>query len=326
MWRSSLLAGLALQIAPRAWLLQRLGQAWPGRPAGACFAAYFSGRVALQALARHPAFVRRVALVPEYLCNVVPLAFEQAGWRVCGYPVDAAFVPDAAALRAQAHAEGADLLLLAPLYGSDGGLSHWLAPEADRWRADAGVALVLDLCQDAGRLAQLVKEPGSHWAAVLSFNDKSFPGVMGACVWSDLDLGSPPPPRWRQRGLLAAWALRKCLPRRHPAGPEAGFEHSEARRFPYAFSTTGASALQLALGLIGLGRLPRWQARRRALVVQGAVRPLPLPYAETAPFVVAAEGDPAQHRRKAPYALAHDAAASLLPQLLVRHNKGYDDR
>ena len=324
MWRRSLLTGLVLQAAPRAWLLQRLAQAWPGQPAGARFAAFFSGRVALQAIAREASFTRRVALVPAYLCNVVALAFERAGWRVCEYAVDEAFVPDAAALRAHAQAEGADLLLLAPLYGSDGGLSQWLGPEAAAWRTRAGVALVLDLCQDAARLAQVTCSPGQRWAAVLSFNDKSFPGVMGGCLWSDLALASPPAPPWRQRALLAAWALRKCLPPRRASEP-AAFEHSEATRFPYAFDTAGASALQLALGLTGMRHLPRWMARRRSTVARGAVRPLTLPFAETAPFVVAAAGDPGQHRRKPPYALAHDATTSLRPQLNVRHNKGFDD-
>jgi hypothetical protein len=326
MKHSSLLAALLLQAAPRRWLLARLRQSWPTAPAGARCVAWFSGRVALAQLARHPSFTRRVALLPAYLCNVVPMAFERAGWRVCTYAVDDRFVPDPQALRELAEKEGAELLLLAPLYGSEGGLAYWLGAQACAWRATAGVTLVLDLCQDAARLQQLPHPPARRWAAVLSFNDKSFPGVMGACLWTDLDLDSPPPPRWWRRLLLVGWALSKSLAgRRRNAGEEA-FEHSRGERFPYAFDETGASALQLAFGLVGMARLPRWVAARRAAVERGDVRPLPLPFSAGAPFVVAAADDPARHRRKRPYATAHDPQASLLPQLVVVHNKGFDDR
>ncbi len=326
MLRTSLLSGLLLQAAPRRWLLARLARAWPAPPPGTRFGAYFSGRAALFAIARSPAFTRRVALLPAYLCNVVPLAFERAGWQVHGYEVDERFMPDASGLRALAEACGADLLLLAPLYGSDGGMAHWLGDDAAAWRSRRGVALVFDLCQDAALLQQLLRSPGPRWAAVLSFNDKSFPGVMGACAWGDLPLESPPPPGWRERWLLAAWALRKCLPARRSDASTPAFDHSTAARFPYGFDPLGASALQLALGLVGLARLPRWVARRRDAVARGDVHPLPLPFSTGAPFVVVDAADPARHRRKRPYALAHDANASLRPQLVVRHNKGFDDR
>lgn len=322
----SLLGGLILQALPRQLLLQGLARRGPQGVRGACPAVFFSGRVALAALAGHASFTRRVALVPSYLCNVVPMAFERAGWRCVGYGVDEQFVPDSGALRRLAETEGADLLLLAPLYGSEGGLADWLADEAHAWRERHGVALVLDLCQDAARLSALLRPPGRRWAAVLSFNDKSFPGVMGACVWTDLDLPSPGAPPWRQRSLLMAWALRKVmLPARRANDGEA-FEHSRAERFPYAFEPRGASSLQLALGAIGLHSMPSWMARRRAAWARGEVRALTLPFAATAPFVVALPGDRGVHRRKRPYATADDPARSLRPELTLLHNKGFDDR
>jgi len=94
----------------------------------------------------------------------------------------------------------------------------------------------------------------------------------------------------------------------------------------YAFDVGGASDLQLALGLIGLHWLPRWVARRRAAVRRREVRPLPLPFSNGAPFVLAAPDDPGLHRAKRPYARSDDASQSLRPGLSIRHNKGFDDR
>ena len=327
MLRLSLLLGLLLQAAPRHWLLRRIAGHGP-QSAGARFVAYFSGRVALDALAALPRFRRRVVLLPAYLCNVVAMAFTRQGWRVVGYEVDANFMPDEQALVRACAAECADLLLLAPLYGSEGGLAAWLAAPGRALRERLGVCLVLDLCQDAARLAPLTwrgDSLGTDWAVVTSFNDKSFPGVMGAALWTDLDLHEPPGPKTWHAMQLAARAGARLLPRRHAA--EAGFEHSAARRFPYAFDVAGASRLQLALGAIGLHCLPRWMARRRAAVARGELRPLALPYSDTAPFlVVVGDDDPGCHRAKRPYALVDDARRSLRAGLQVRHNKGFDDR
>ncbi len=324
MLRSSLLLGLLMQALPRATLEARLAPHGPRGAAGARCRPFFSGRVALAALAALPRFGRRVVLLPEYLCNVVPLAFERAGWRVEGFAVDERFEPDPRALAARAESSGADLLLLAPLYGADGGVGWWAGAEGRALRQRLGLTLVLDLCQDAARPA-LLGDPGEQWAVLTSFNDKSFPGAMGAVLWTDLDLPPPPLPPARAALLIVLWVLRRLL-RRERAGVERGYEFSHAARFPWGFDTAGATRLQLALGAVGLARLPRWQARRQAAVAAGRVKPLPLPYAGSAPFVVAAAGDPGEHRSKRPYAMAHDAARSLCPLLQVRHNKGFDDR
>lgn len=321
MLRSSLLLGMLMLTLPRATLQERLAAFGPAR--AAC-RVYFSGRVALAAIAALPRFMRRRVLLPEYLCNVVPMAFERAGWCVHGYAVDDRFEPDSPALAARAAEVGADLLLLAPLYGADGGLSWWLGDDGRVARERLCLTLVLDICQDAGALARLPADLGHDWAALVSFNDKSFPGAMGALCWTDIDLPPPPPPGLAAALQMAARVLRRLLlPRR--TGEESGFEFSYASRFPYAFGTLGATRLQLALGLVGLKRLPRLQALRRAAVQAGHVRPLDLPHAASAPFVVAAPGDPGRHRLKRPYATAHDAAQSLRPRLVVRHNKGFDD-
>lgn len=321
MLHASLLGALWQQALPRRALLARIAR---HGPAGLACRPFFSGRVALAALAALPRFTRRRALVPAYLCNVVALAFERQGFSVHGYDVDPRFEPDAEGLARQAAALGADVLVLAPLYGAEGGLRWWLGPAGRAARAAQGLALVLDLCQDAGRL-QGLPETGPDCAVLTSFNDKAFPGAMGAVAWSDLPLPEPPAPGWRASALLNAWVVRRLLGRR-PVPQAEGFDWSRAERFPYGFDTPGATRLQLALGARGLDALPRWQARRRAALQAGRVRALDLPHSATAPFVVAAEGDPGLHRAKRPYAKASDPLASLRPALVVRHNKGFEDR
>jgi hypothetical protein len=321
MLRATWLGALWQQALPRAALVARIARHGPG---GLACVPFFSGRVGLAAVAALPCWRRRIALLPSYLCNVVPLAFERHGFAVHGYPVDDRFEPDNAWLAMRAGELKVDILLLAPLYGADGGLSWWLGPEGRATRRELGLTLVLDLCQDAGRLAGL-PDPGPDCVVLTSFNDKAFPGAMGAALWTDLPVAIPSAPGLRAAALLNAWVLRRLFrPRRPQEG--TGFEFSQASRFPYGFEPAGPTGLQLALGAIGLERLPRWQARRRAALARGDVRAQALPHAAAAPFVVAGPGDAGLHRAKRPYARADDASASLRPGLVVRHNKGFEDR
>jgi hypothetical protein len=126
---------------------------------------------------------------------------------------------------------------------------------------------------------------------------------------------------------LLYWRLRVLLAPRRPAmRAAAGFEYSQAAHFPHDFAIAGASRLQLALGLLGLRCLPLWQRRRRAAARRGQVKPTGPSLGSTSPFVLVAADDPGLHRRKPPYAQADAPLHSLRPGLLVRHNKGFDDR
>ncbi len=104
------------------------------------------------------------------------------------------------------------------------------------------------------------------------------------------------------------------------------YEYSQATHFPHAFDITGATRWQLALGLLGLRGLARWQQRRREAVQRGRVKPVGPSVGSSSPYVLVGADDPGLQRRKPPYALAGAPAQSLLPALQVRHNKGFDDR
>jgi hypothetical protein len=318
--------GGLLALGPRSALLRRLAAHGPQGEGWRC-TAHFSGRTALAAVARALNPRRRVVLVPAYLCNVVAMAFEREGWRVINYEVDERFAPSAEALWEKARAESASALLLAPLYGSDGGLREWVSATASARRRAVDLSLVLDLCQDAGWLRAVPS--GLHDCAVVtSFNDKSFPGAMGAAVWSDLPLTEAPPLPVGLAARLAWWRLRVWLsglrPRAGPAGE--GFEFSRAVAFPYDFALRGASRWQIALGVLGLVSLPRWQARRLAAQLDGRVHAVEPSAGSSSPFVLVADDDPGRHRTKLPYAMVGDPTRSLRPDLRVRHNKGFADR
>lgn len=323
---ASLLLGLLLACLPRATLLCRLAA---HGPVWLRLVPAFSGRTALAALAEAAPAAPRHVLLPAYLCNVVPLAFERHGWRLSFYATDDGFSADGPALLAQALREGAGTVLVAPLYGGDGGLRWWVSPEASALRRQHGLQLVLDLCQDAAWLQALPPDL-AQCAVLVSFNDKSFPGAMGAAMWTDLPVPVPAAPGWPAvRGLLA-WRLLTLLAYWRHAGKgrpgAAAFEFSRAQEPPYDFSVAGACRLQIALGLLGLAQLPHWQARRRQALARGRVKAV-VPSLEGAPpFVRVADDDPGVHRAKKPYAVHGDAARTLRPALRVRHNKGFADR
>lgn len=325
---ASLLLALLLACLPRTVLVRRLER---HGPAGLRLVPAFSGRTALALVAQADDVVQRRVLLPAYLCNVVPMAFERHGWQLSTYATDAAFGADGPALLAQALRDRASCLLVAPLYGGDGGLRWWVSPEASALRRQHGIALVLDLCQDAAWLSEI--PPGLERCAVLvSFNDKSFPGAMGAALWTDLPVPVPPTPGWPVLRALLAWRLLTLashwLRGRNAVAAEAdvGHEFSHARELPYDFGVAGACRWQLALGALGLAWLPRWQARRRAAVARGSVRPVAPSIGRASPFVLVGDDDPGLHQAKAPYAMHGDAARSLRPALRIRHNKGFADR
>ena len=128
----SLAYGVLLFALPTVWLRRRLERRLrlPQLPCQVVT----SGRVALYLLARRlaPTTAKRVALVPDYICNVVPLALERAGFVVESYCTTAQGEPDDSILRQRLASGDVAVLLTASVFGSSAMLGALATTE---WRA-----------------------------------------------------------------------------------------------------------------------------------------------------------------------------------------------
>ena len=169
-----------------------------------------SGRAALRGLmaglrAADPA--RRVALVPDYVCNVVGAACRAAGFETAEYPTDARCRPDWKALEDRVRGEAAPVVVLCSLFGT----VPVLDPEALALeKANPRTFIVADECQNL--VPDSPVKPRADRAVVFSFNDKTCPGVMGGGVACSADSAVVPafvrPPLARRILCSVALAYR----------------------------------------------------------------------------------------------------------------------
>ncbi|QEG42991.1 hypothetical protein [Roseimaritima ulvae] len=302
------------------------------------FTPTFSGRTAILQLAQQlrQNTDRRKAYVPDYICNVVERALREAGFETVSYATDENFNPDRKALDLAIADPHAAIMVFASIYGSAGGLDVLNEASVRRRLLASGVHVLLDICQDVTLRHRIPSGFASQLSAVLSFNDKSFPGAMGGGILSPQPLNfSSPSPSLRESGCLyyyygrkASRALVRSLfrsSRDAQVQPPRTFEYSTCERFPFDLVARQPSKLQLVLAVLGMDAVDRLvQQRTRLADSDLAVRELP--FRTSSPYLIidSAPGT-LPNRVKPPYAVFHDRVTSLRPNLIVMHNKGFDD-
>lgn len=295
----------------------------------------FSGRVALYKLAR---WLRSegyppLALIPEYICNVVPMALEQAEYSIETYPVDACFEPDTEQLRRRLETGAYGIVLTASIYGSSALLDTLSSTEV--WApllAAQRTHLIIDLCQDISLIRKVPVSYGRLLSVIVSFNDKSFPGAMGGGILTTLELPETDRPLPVQKRLqLYRYLFLKqlaCFKRRllrHATTPNAQlYDYSWCKRFPFTIEEYRIDKLQMIMALLGLANLERFHRRKKEFLEKHP-QVLRMPFYETSPYLVWMSAAPPPRRLKRPYALPTSPAHSLRPSLTVIHNKGFCD-
>ena len=335
---------VALHAVPksvlRKWLRKKLSRG------PFAFEPQFSGRVSLFLLARRllPSAQSDVALVPDYVCNIVPRAFRLAGWEIGTYPTGPDLEPDWEELLLLLDARKAGVLVGASVFGSSGlltFLSESAKLEALRHRS---VQVVIDMAQDV-RLLKMLPTAGADFVhGVLSFNDKSFPGSMGGGIVTAAPADgargkrlSPAQIAILYTRLLAklykGWrSLIASLTARAPAR-EGGLDYSSCEPFPFEIEGSGyePAKIQLILALIGLRALPLYE-RRKALLLQRDVH-INTRFASAAAYLMvdtarcrSLSGVGSRIARKRPYALDGTPDFGLRSNDIILHNKGFLDR
>jgi len=330
----SVIRFLGLHLCGRERLLRKLRDAIETE--GLSFYPEASGRTALYrlALAWKNEGERNVAWVPDYICNVVDVAMERAGYEVRRYPTDEMLEPDMGVIREALASKAVDVLVTANVFGSSALLDELKRDDTRTLILESGARVVADLCQDIRLLAELPSGYGDRLAAVVSFNDKSFLGAMGGGIVASFDI---PAPNRRATVAEAATLYRalvakvvKCLlrPGAHDTAGRRPFEFSHCVQFPYTFEVVAATRLQLILAIIGMGNLEALGKRKRAFAQQcpGVRRTR---FYQTSPYLVvdpvAENGQPPERRCKGSYAMHGKPEDSRRPDLVVIHNKGFCD-
>jgi len=307
----------------------------------------FSGRSALFSLAselRGHGESQRVALVPEYVCNVVPKAFSLAGYKILTYGTNAVLEAEWDEVAKLVVETKPRVLVGASIFGSSALLFELEDPHKQAFLRSHKVQVVVDLAQDIRLRHRLPMNCSDFVHAVLSFNDKSFPGAMGGGILSERTV-----PRLGEMSttlesclLLYRMAIGRCLApllrlaKREPKGRLSSsnqtYEYSFCETFPYCIDkqTLAPLKLQLIMAYIGSKLIGVFDARKRILLRRGLH--LNTAFSATAAYVMV-KNEPFEHdvrevrsrRRKAPYGIEGNSAISLRPTDLILHNKGFAD-
>lgn len=334
-------------LVPSDYLLRRIQRKFDNKNFD--FVAEFSGRVALYRLAQviSDNDARRVALIPDYICNVVNIALEQAGFEVQSYAIDNKFEPNRSEIEKRIlEDDGVGVFLTASVYGSSAFL-HELHDEDFRELVfQRNIHVIVDLCQDITLIDHLPAGYGENLSSVISFNDKSIPGVMGGGILTQLDI----PSSTRRPSLYEVIQLYGLLLRKlamyvldhspnakriyeallrgsekadsHPAR----FSYSYCRRFPYLIEDVGIARIQIITALIFMGLIDKINMKKRNFALT-CPKKVKTQHYETSPYLVVSSFVKMheKRKRKAPYAIHEHPEQSLRGDLKIIHNKGFCD-
>jgi len=307
-----------------------------------------SGRSALYKLALalreiHPG---SVALAPDYICNVVYKALELAGFTLRFYSLDSFFEPRPEELKRLLSDQNGGILLTASLYGSSAFIDQFKEEEWQKIIQKNNIHIVLDLCQDINLIADLPTNLDSNLSVILSFNDKSFSGVMGGGVLTKVCLPLTTQ-RMRINQLISLYgmlynkikgSIRQRILKLFPSSIKKDkhlhavelatkhFEYSYCKSFPYKIELLRMAKIQAIMAVIGFSKLDDINRKKlHGLMSMKGV--LKTKYYQTSPYVVVMADDDSitKRKRKLPYAIHNAPSQTLRHGLIIVHNKGFDD-
>ena len=310
-----------------------------------------SGRVALYKLAQiiHKKTDRDVALIPDYICNVVNTALEKAGFELLTYSTNEYLEPDVDDLMERLRSDQVGLLLTASVFGSSALLEELKLSSVRDLILQNNIHVIVDLCQDIDLITLLPSNYGENLSAIISFNDKSFLGVMGGGILSKLRLPKTTTRMsCRKQCLLYKQLFFKvffCLKSKLHHGcsqilrrginsrsslPKLNFdtrsqyEYSYCENFPYTFELYAMTKLQIIMALIGLSNRERLRKVKQEFIDEcPCIRKTS--YFETSAYLIVDCKLDKQRKVKPSYGMHYQPDHSQRPALKIVHNKGFCD-
>lgn len=308
------------------------------------FTPYFSGRVAIKRIAEN-VIKRRpysIVLVPRYICNVVPMALEDGGLRVVFYNTDEKFMPELENLLYLLDNNYVGLIVLCPLYGSNGGVSFLKNKRFRKKIRENNTIVLIDACQNMNLIFETLKDEHNlpeRLIYVCSFNDKNTPGVMGGGILARCDLIQDDDPNDGESPslmvlLFASRKITSFLLHKMKTSLKTKFQsHEEKKRyeftigkkFPYQLEYFKPTKLQLSLALIGIKMVPFYKKRQQLFLKSHHGKYMNLPLVITSSNIVWTDERPPKGKKvKQPYALHCKPEKSERPELLIITNNGFE--
>jgi hypothetical protein len=285
-----------------------------------------------------------VVLIPDYICNVVNIAIERAGYEPIIYSTDDNLEPDWDEIKQIIKSHNINILLTASIYGSSGLLDKFKLDEMRTFIIQHNIYVIVDICQDINLISKLPQNYGKYLSAIISFNDKSIPGAMGGMILSQFDIPDTEKILTKNqifllyKHLLGNYAnvLKFKLFKRgkdlyepqQKAILRKTYDYSKCTDFPYVIDNYQMAKIQLIMATIGIMNLSYYNKRQKSLLdnCDNYVRTV---FCNTAPYLMIStdflEGIEIDRNLKPPYAIHGDSSTSLRADLIIIHNKGFFD-
>jgi hypothetical protein len=337
-----LIALLLMAILPQRileiWITKQINKYYQKRFARIVF--YKSGRSALAAFFQMalPENKGNVILLPDYICNVVYLAAENADALVIPYSTDELFHPNMAHIEELLKSMPVSVVLFASIFGTQNNRAAILKCVR---AAKPDVFVVFDESQNI--MTDSPIQLDTRTIVAISFNDKTIPGVMGGalCYPPDSVINFKIPAQnltsrfFHELHILGMLVKRVMRKLRQYLGLQRTssytftlpkYEFSHALFEPYNTEEAPISKLSLIFAYFGLSRLPHLETQRKKNSVQirrffegrGWLTFLNTEYADIAPFMPVKILRPDVFeliKLKGPYAMSTNKDVSLRPDI-----------
>lgn len=335
-----LIRAVFLHVTPRRKLIAELEERLNGGRFS--FTCCFSGRVSLYRAAKYiePDRSRRVALVPDYICNAVHFALEKAGYKPQEYQTNEYLEPNPIEIKRMiSENSGIGVLLTASVFGSDALLSQLNAEEFRRIIVERKIYVIVDLCQNCNLIYRLPANYGKYLMAVVSFNDKCFPGLMGGGIFSHntvekiekkLPVSKLAKLYWLfLKKTLYEKGVRKYAKATQSIGSSSKqkYEYSRCVTFPYEIIEYRPAKIQIIMAVLGIRAMRALNEKRNKYAAKcpGVIKTTNY---LSSPFLMISDGNVGfskDRKIKGSYARHGNPDVSARQDLHIIHNKGFCD-
>jgi len=300
----------------------------------------FSGRVALNEIAKNirVSADKQIALIPEYACNLIDKSLKLSGFEIETYKTDERFEPDIKDIKNKLSGNAVKLFVTACMFGSSAFLEHLSNDEIRKIIADNKIIVIVDICQDISLVKYIPSNYGDQLIATISFNNKSFPGVVGGGILSSGKFNIKTKPLSLKNTLSLYRKLHHNIIDNHfnsgyskdskKKENPTNFDHSYCEQFPYTFDNFDLSKLQLATALAGCTFLSSFHAKKMQFIRANEKLILKTKHFMTAPYLILNKRTSPHNlnRIKNSYSIPNDPTKSVRPDLIIVHNKGFNDK
>lgn len=292
----------------------------------------FSGRVALRVLAEkfyNENNNNNTVLIPDYICNVVSKSFDKTKWNIITYRTNDILETDLDYLLNIIKECQPTVILGASIFGSSALIDLLKNKRLIVKIRERKIKVILDIAQDIRLIDELPTGYSDCIYGVISFNDKSFLGMMGGGVVTSQPLVYLTKSlTMKQLASLYYKLLIKTSSRYENKAINSSknsFEYSFCQSFPYTFESYKIAKIQVILALIGLFNLKYYSKQKNKFLTLDLH--LSTRFSNTAAYLILKNNNKknVDHKIKYSYADVESPETSLRKDLYIIHNKGFYD-